>query len=167
MAFPDTTYTDGVTALTALENKVAAMGMTSAVLDQPAFIAAFLANFLAAPTVQNGLGYQAGKSVGGAVTQLTDRSTGVTLSKLTGQITTDDASLAAGAEAEFTVTNTLVAATDVIILNITPGGTGSPFAYVSTVAAGSFKIIVTNNHASTADTSADVINFAVIKGAAT
>lgn len=108
-----------------------------------------------------GLGYSTG--AGGTVTQITDRSTGVTLSKLSGQITTHNASLAAGAEAEFTVTNTTVAATDVIVLNITPGGTGTPFAYVSNVAAGSFKITVTNLHASTADTSADVINFAVLK----
>jgi len=110
----------------------------------------------------SGIGYSAG--AGGVVTQATNRTTGVTLSKATGQITTNTTSLAAGAEAEFTVTNTLVGATDVIILNITPGGTGTPFAFVSTVAAGSFKITVTNLHASTADTSADVINFAIIKG---
>ena len=107
-------------------------------------------------------GYAAG--AGGTVTQTTSRVTGVTLSKNTGQITTDSTSLAAGAEAEFTVTNTLVEATDTIVLNITPGGTGTPFAYVSTVAAGSFKITITNLHASTADTSADVINFTIIKG---
>lgn len=53
MAFPDTTYTNGVTAFTALENKVAALGMTSAVLDQPSFIAAFLANYLDSPTLAN------------------------------------------------------------------------------------------------------------------
>lgn len=111
-----------------------------------------------------GSGYTTG--AGGTVTQATDRSTGVTLSKPCGQITTNNASLAAGAEAEFTVTNTLVAATDTVILNITPGGTGTPFAYVSSVAAGSFKITVTNLHAATADTSADVINFAVIKAVA-
>lgn len=111
-----------------------------------------------------GIGYATG--AGGTVTQATDRTTGVTLSKLTGQITTNNASLAAGAEAEFTVTNTTVAATDTVILNITPGGTGTPFAYVSTVAAGSFKIMVTNLHASTADTSADVINYTVLKGVA-
>ena len=114
--------------------------------------------------VQVGVGYVSG--AGGAVTQGTDRSTGVTLSTLTGQITTNAASLAAGAEATFTVTNTLVAATDIIVLSLTAGGTGSPQAYVSTVAAGSFAITVTNLHASTADTSADVINFAVIKGVA-
>lgn len=112
----------------------------------------------------DGIGYATG--AGGAVTQATNRTTGVTLSKISGQITTSTGSLAAGAAAEFTVTNTTVAATDVIAVNITPGGTGRPWAYVSNVSAGSFKITVENHHASTADTSADVINFAVIKAVA-
>ena len=116
-------------------------------------------------TAGSGIGYSAG--AGSTVTQATNRTTGVTLSKAVGQITTSSGSLAAGVEAEFTVTNTLVGAYDVIILSITPGGTGTPFAYVSTVAAGSFKITVSNLHASTADTSADVINFALIKGVIT
>lgn len=110
------------------------------------------------------VGYAPG--AGGAVTQITSRATGVTLSKITGQITTMTSSLAAAAHADFVVTNTLVAATDVIVANITSGGTGSPRVDVVAVAAGSFNLRVTNDHASTADTSADTINFAVIKGAA-
>lgn len=111
-----------------------------------------------------GLGYATG--AGGTVAQGTDRTTTVVLSKLSGQITTQATSLAAGAEVSFTVTNTTVAATDVVVLNITPGGTGTPFAYVSTVGSGSFQITLTNLHGTTADTSADVINFAVIKAVA-
>lgn len=111
-----------------------------------------------------GMGYATG--AGGAVTQITSRATTVVLNKICGQITTHTASLAAGAEVEFTVTNSTVAATDVVNVAITPGGTGTPMAYVSAVAAGSFKITITNLHASTADTSADVINFAVLKAVA-
>ena len=111
-----------------------------------------------------GIGYATG--AGGAVTQITSRSTGVTLNTICGQITTDTTSLAAAAEATFTVTNSAVAATDVVVVSITPGGTGTPMAYVSSVAAGSFAITISNLHASTADTSADVINFAIIKGVA-
>ena len=73
-----------------------------------------------------GIGYATG--AGGTVTQATSRTTGVTLSKTCGQITTDTSSLAAGAEAEFTVTNTTVAATDVVVVTITPGGPGTPHA---------------------------------------
>lgn len=111
-----------------------------------------------------GLGYQTGS--GGTVSQQTDRTTAVTLNTLCGQITTQATSLAAAAEVEFTVNNTKVAATDTIIVNITPGGTGTPQAYVSNVSANSFKITITNLHSATADTSADVINFAVIKAVA-
>lgn len=114
--------------------------------------------------VTGSLGYATG--AGGTVTQLTDRTTGVTLNKTCGAITTHTASLAAAAEATFTVTNSTVAATDVVVVSIKPGGTGTPQAYVSNVAAGSFAITITNLHASVADTSADVINFAVVKAVA-
>jgi len=110
-----------------------------------------------------GIGYAAG--AGGTVTQATSRTTGVTLSKVTGQITTNTTSLAAGASAEFTVTNTLVAATDVVYLSIKTGTTTNlTKVSVSAVAAGSFNVLVTNNHASTAEVGAIVINFVVIKG---
>ena len=113
-----------------------------------------------------GVGYQAG--AGGTVTQLTNRSTGVTLSKLTGTITTDTASLAALAAATFTVTNTLVGINDVIILNKRSGATNvKTHCIVSAVAAGSFNITVHNIDASTAETGAIIINFAVIRGATT
>lgn len=113
----------------------------------------------------NGIGFSTGQ--GGAVTQLTNRSTGVTLSTLSGAITTDATSLAAGAEAEFTVTNTLVEATDVVVVCLkTESTTGTSLPFVSTVAAGSFKITLTNLHATTADTSVSVINFVVIKAVA-
>lgn len=113
----------------------------------------------------SGAGYASG--AGGAVTQITNRTTGVTLSKLCGSITTDATSLAAGAEAKFTVTNTLVAATDVVVCCLkTDSATGTSLAYVSDVSAGSFEITLTNLHAATADTSASVINFAVIKSVA-
>lgn len=114
-----------------------------------------------------GLGYPTGKSIGAAVTQITNRSTGVTLNNLTGQITTNNASLAAEATATFTVTDTTVALGDVPVLAIQSGTNGGgTIAYVSTVAAGSFAISVQNNNASggTAETGAIIINFAVIKG---
>ena len=111
------------------------------------------------------IGY--GTGAGGAVTQATSRSTGVTLSKPTGQITTDATSLAAAAEATFTVTNTLVADTDVVVICSSGGQTaGTSIPAVTAVAAGSFDITLTNLHASTADTGAMVINFVVIKGVA-
>lgn len=115
----------------------------------------------------DGLGYATG--AGGAVTQATDRTTGVTLSKLSGAITTNNASLAAEAAAEFTVTNTVVAIGDVVVVAQQSGSNGgNTDVFVSTVAAGSFKIKVANNNAAagTAETGAIIINFAVIKAVA-
>ena len=111
-----------------------------------------------------GIGYATG--AGGAVTQITSRTTGVTLSKTTGTITTDTSSLAAEAAAEFTVTNTAVAIGDVVVVSIQSGTNGgNTSVIVSTVAAGSFKLKVCNDNAAggTAETGAIIINFAVIK----
>jgi len=147
-------YLDGVTAGTALASKALVLNASKAATGIGGLT-------LTSPT-GTGLGY--GTGAGGAVTQATSRSTGVTLSKLTGTITGTATSLAAGAEAEFVVTNTTVAIGDVVILSIQSGPTtGTSQVSVSTVAAGSFKIKIYNHHASTADTGAPKINFAVIK----
>lgn len=109
-------------------------------------------------------GYATG--AGGAVTQITSAATGVTLSKPCGQITTVALTTAAAAEERFTVTNTLVAATDVIVLGTTYNGAGTPMLSVVNVAAGAFDIVITNVHAANALNALMVINFAVIKGVA-
>lgn len=112
-------------------------------------------------------GYSAAATTG-AVTQATNRTTGVTLSTTSGQITTSSASLAAEAAAEFTVTNTLVAIGDVIAVSIQSGTNGgNTDVFVSTVAAGSYKIKVANNNAAsgTAETGAIIINVILIKAA--
>jgi hypothetical protein len=109
-------------------------------------------------------GYATG--AGGAVTQITSASTGVTLSKPCGQITTVALTTAAAAEEAFTVTNTLVAATDVVVLSTTYAGAGTPIVYCKKVAAGSFDIGITNVHAANAMDAVIVINFAVFKAVA-
>lgn len=113
------------------------------------------------------IGYRAG--AGGTVTQATNRTTAVTLDKLSGQITTNNASLAAEASANFTVNNALVEIGDVPVLAIQSGSNGGNTAVtVVTVANGSFVIKVSNNNAAagTAETGAIIINFVVLKGVA-
>lgn len=111
----------------------------------------------------NAIGYPAG--LGGAVTQETSKSTGVTLNKVAGAITTDDAELAGGAEVSFVVTNSFVAATDVPVVAVKSGAsTGTYVASVSAVAAGSFTITLSNLGSTASE--ALVLNFAVIKAAA-
>jgi hypothetical protein len=108
-------------------------------------------------------GYTTG--AGGTVTQLTNKSTGVTLNTLSGRITTHNAALAAAAEVTFVVTNNQVASTDVPVVAIASGGTaGSYAAVVSAVGSGSFSISLSNLSGGSLS-QAVVINFAVIKGA--
>jgi hypothetical protein len=107
-----------------------------------------------------GVGYATG--AGGTVTQGTNRTTGVTLNKTTGAITLVSAAGSA-TPASFTVTNSTVAATDVIVLN-QKSGTDKLVLLVTAVAAGSFQITFYTTGGTT--TEQPVINFAVIKGVA-
>uniref|UniRef100_A0A6M3XDI2 Uncharacterized protein n=1 Tax=viral metagenome TaxID=1070528 RepID=A0A6M3XDI2_9ZZZZ len=118
-----------------------------------------------APT-GSGVGY--GTGAGGAVTQSTNRTTGVTINKLTGTITTNNTSLAAEAAAAFIVTNSTVAIGDVVVVSQQSGAIGAMTdVVVVAVATGSFTISVMNNNvaAGIAETGAILVNFAVIKAA--
>lgn len=109
-----------------------------------------------------GSGWKSGS--GGAVTQITSRATGVTLSKRVGTVTTTADSLAAVTIAAHIVTNTTVAATDNVVVTKVSGDVDTSI-WVSAVGAGSFTVSLLNNHASAADTTALVYNFEVRKGA--
>jgi hypothetical protein len=107
-----------------------------------------------------GVGY--GTGAGGAVTQGTSRTTGVTINKTSGAITLFSAAGSATA-ATFTVTNSTVAATDVIILN-QKSGTDLYDLKVTAVGAGSFNITFNTTGGTT--TEQPVFNFAVVKAVA-
>ena len=132
---------------------------------------AFLRGTASALTVPEGIALTSGDltiSDGGTVTQITNATTGVTLNTAVGQITTVTQNIAAAGEVQFTVTNSKVAATSVVILNVASGSTGgTTIAAVTAVAAGSFQVTLTNLHASVAETGTLVLNFAVIGGSAT
>ena len=137
-------------------------GGQSYFISQANFTAALRSsNAVTSSSASAGIGYATG--AGGTVTQTTSRTTGVTLNTMTGLITCNNASLAAGAEAAFVVTNSSVAATDTVIVNVVSSSTGTPVAFVTAVSAGSFTVTLSNLHASTADTTADTIRFTVIK----
>jgi hypothetical protein len=104
-----------------------------------------------------GVGYATG--AGGAVTQITSRTTSVTLNKTAGAITLFSAAGTTTATT-FTVTNSTVTATDVIILN-QKSGTDLYDLMVTAVAAGSFNITFRTTGGTT--TEQPVFNFAVIK----
>lgn len=111
-----------------------------------------------------GIGYR--KGVGSTVTQLTDRTTGVTINAMCGTITTHNASLAAEASAVFTVTNSFVEIGDVVLISQRSGKVAlNTQVEVTAVANGSFNITVINNNvaAGTAETGAIILNFAIVK----
>jgi hypothetical protein len=114
------------------------------------------------------IGYSAAAQ--GTVTQLTDKSTGVTLNKSAGRITMNNAALAAGAAVSFVLTNSTISANDTMIVNVSSNTTGSAAGayttYVSYLAAGSALITLRNLTAATSYSEAVVINFAIIHGAA-
>lgn len=90
-----------------------------------------------------------------------------TLSQLAGKITTEALTTAAGAAVSLTITNTLVAATDIILLTRN-GGTsdeGTP-EWTVTPGAGSFVILLENRHASAAFDGTFIFGFLVVKQAA-
>jgi hypothetical protein len=105
-------------------------------------------------------GYATGS--GGTVTQLTDKTTAVTLSKSTGQITLAGAALAASTTVSFTLTNTVIEAGDILIMNHISGGTAGSYLLNAQSAAGSASINVRNISLGSLS-EAIVIAFAVIK----
>lgn len=107
-----------------------------------------------------GIGYVTG--AGGAVTQATSRTTGVTLNKVCGSITLVSAAGTATWQS-FTVTNSAVAATDVVRV-VQKSGTDKNMIHVTAVAAGSFEITFATTGGTT--TEQPVFNFAVLKAVA-
>ena len=100
----------------------------------------------------------------GAVTQDTNKSTGVTLDAMSGQITMHNAELGAAAIATFVLTNSNISATSNVI--ITANFAGGPYeAWVYSVGAGQCSIAV-RNAGGGALSNAVVLNFAVLNGAA-
>ena len=108
------------------------------------------------------IGYATG--AGGSVTQLTSKSTGVTLNKQSGQITMDGAALAASTTVSFTLTNTILQSTDVLILNHAGTGTAGAYLLNAQVVGGSASINVRNVTLGSLS-EAIVIAFIIIAGA--
>ena len=108
----------------------------------------------------DGIGYTTG--AGGTVTQLTDKSTAVTLNKVCGQITMHGAALGAGAAAGFTFFNSTIGAGDLLLLNHASGGLFGAYAINSQCSAGAASIHVRNTTGGSLS-EAVVISFALVK----
>ena len=108
-----------------------------------------------------GIGYATG--AGGTVTQATSKSTGATLNTACGAITMNGAALAGDTTVSFVLTNSAIAATDVLVLNHISGGTPGSYLLNARAAAGSATIDVRNITTGSLS-EAIVIQFALIKG---
>ena len=110
--------------------------------------------------VDSELGYTAAAQ--GTITQATSKSTAVTLNKPAGQITLNNASLAANTTVTFTLNNTYISANDTVILTISSGGTAGAYnAWISGLTAGSCTVAFRNVTAGALG-EAVVLNFALI-----
>jgi len=107
------------------------------------------------------IGYTAAAQ--GTVTQLTSKSTAVTLNTSAGRITMNNASLATSTNATFTLNNSTISANDAVILTISGGQTtpGSYNVFANSLAAGSVSITLRNISGGSLS-EAIVINFAII-----
>lgn len=110
-------------------------------------------------------GFATSAGAGGTVTQTTNKTTGVTLNKPTGQITLAAGSIGNDTRVSFTLTNSFIAATDIVIVNIGSAATVDTYdVTVTAVAAGSCRVQIHNLTNAGIDEQL-VLNFAVIKGA--
>lgn len=110
----------------------------------------------------SGIGYATG--AGGTVAQGSGsgKATGVTLNKVTGEITMDGAILNADTTVSFTLTNTAIAAGDHVLVQHVSGGTVGSYSCTAVAAAGSATIYVRNITAGNL-TEAPVLKFSIIK----
>jgi len=127
----------------------------------PLGIVSATANGVTSSSSTAGIGYATG--AGGTVTQTGSRTTTVIINKVCGNIVLVSAAGSA-TPFSFTVTNSTVAAGDVVVLSQKSGTDIYTTQKVTAVAAGSFRVTLAN--ASGTTTEQPVFNFAVIKAVA-
>ena len=100
----------------------------------------------------------------GNVTQGTNITTAVTVNAFNGVVTTVSSTLAGATKTFFTVNNSNVLATSKVIVSLEydEAATGFPIVTVADVAAGSFKVVITNAAAAAALNAAMRIHFLII-----
>jgi hypothetical protein len=101
----------------------------------------------------------------GAVTQLTDKSTAVTLNKSAGRITMNNAALAGNTAVSFTMNNSSVSASDTIVVCISGGATAGAYTtYISSLATGT-ALVTLRNLTGGSLSEAVILNYSIIHGA--
>lgn len=109
------------------------------------------------------IGYAHDQGVGGAVTQLTSKTTAVTLDKVCGVITTHNEAMGAQDTKSFQVNNVYSHIHDVVILNMQNGGTAGAYRFNARPNDGHFHIDITRGPSGGSLSEALIINYAIIK----
>jgi hypothetical protein len=100
----------------------------------------------------------------GTVTQLTSKSTPVTLNKSAGRITMHNAALAGNTAVTFTLTNSVISAKDVMILNVSSGASIASYNSWVDVIASNQATITLRNATTSSLAEAVVLNYSIIHG---
>lgn len=112
--------------------------------------------------ISGGIGY--GVGAGDAVTQLTSKSTGVTLNKSSGRVITHYAELAAGDIVSFTLLNNQIAGDDVLAISVTGGPNPDAYLIRARIFSGGAVVSIVNQ-SGRALSDAIQFQFVVLKGA--
>ena len=118
------------------------------------------------PTTLNNatsFGYTTGS--GGTVTQLTNKSTAVTLNKATGKITMNTAALAGNTSVQFILNNTSIKSEDIVLVQIADSATFLAYLLWSEQSRDGFVRINLRNITAGSLSEGIVISFAIVKGA--
>lgn len=100
---------------------------------------------------------------GGTVTQLTSKSTNVTLNKPSGEIVTHAASLAAGTTVAFAFLNSTIGANDIVLVKRKSGGTNLAYRIDTDVSGAGFCNVTIQNTTAGALAEAITLTFIVLK----
>ena len=106
-----------------------------------------------------------GFQTGGAVTQITNKATAVTLNRACGEITMDAANLAAATIVTFVLNNSHLAVGDQIVCTHHATGTFGAYTINGRVTAAGAGAVDVRNNTAAGLAEAIVIKFSVIKGA--
>jgi hypothetical protein len=120
-------------------------------------------NSILSTSASGGLGY--GTGAGGTVIQGTSKSTGFTLSKVTGWITLATGNVPANSAVSATWTNTAMLATDIVVFTHVSGGTVGSYSFNAQCTNGSATFTIQNSTAGGLNENNIKVQFAILRSA--
>lgn len=156
-------------AISGLGGNRASGNRTGGAVDALAAATLTATTSIAGPSILSSsrLGFSTSAGAGSTVTQATSKTTGVTINKATGTITTDSASMLDGETVIFTVTNSFCTLQSSVSFSVRGTGNFSRYSVeIGGIVEGAFQIKITNTSGGSRS-DAISINFGVIQGSTT